>query len=285
MMMRRASSATTATSSMPAAALHTMPGSLRVVRAQTCRDDMPGCSNGGHSDFSGSTSSTSGAWSRRAALAAAAAAAAAAGGGLVAAHAAVVAPTGLPLVAGGSPGTTATGLTAAVRRALPPFSLPFSAPEPVRFPRKALDPALAVLLMRSSYDAMDALDFIARQDFEARFWKLRQSQVEAYNLQYAPLRPRPGDLTGGAHLLLRTQTGMGSSSLHQANPRDTTPHHPVSSCTTLWAESHPAAAEPDCTTAACAALLDPLYFDFISFSQYATISKEMSHPVKVRWRR
>jgi hypothetical protein len=233
MMMRRASSATTATSSMPAAALHTMPVSLRVVRAQSCRHDMPGCSNGGHSDFSGSTSSTSGAWSRRAALAAAAAAAAAAGGGLVAAHAAVVAPTGLPLVAGGSPGTTATGLTAAVRRALPPFSLPFSAPEPVRFPRKALDPALAVLLMRSSYDAMDALDFIARQDFEARFWKLRQSQVEAYNLQYAPLRPRPGDLTGGG-LTCSCAHRQGWAAAAYTKTPHAIPHH-----TTLSAPAPP----------------------------------------------
>eukprot|EP00775_Hariotina_reticulata_P013762 gene13762-13881_t len=52
--------------------------------------------------------------------------------------------------------------------------------------------------------------------FEAKFWKLRQSELEGYNLLYAPLKMRQGDLT------------------------------------------------------------DPLYFDFISFSQYATISREMA---------
>jgi hypothetical protein len=34
------------------------------------------------------------------------------------------------------------------------------APEPIRFPRKALDIRFAVLLMRSTYDAVDDLDFI-----------------------------------------------------------------------------------------------------------------------------
>ena len=36
----------------------------------------------------------------------------------------------------------------------------FTFPEPVRFPRKALDQRFAVLLVRSVYDAVDALDFI-----------------------------------------------------------------------------------------------------------------------------
>ena len=34
-------------------------------------------------------------------------------------------------------------------------------PEPVAFPRKALDQRFAVLLLRSTYEAVDALDFIA----------------------------------------------------------------------------------------------------------------------------
>ena len=34
-------------------------------------------------------------------------------------------------------------------------------PEPVAFPRKVLDQRFAVLLLRSTYDAVDALDFIA----------------------------------------------------------------------------------------------------------------------------
>jgi len=33
-------------------------------------------------------------------------------------------------------------------------------PEPVRFPRRGLDQRFAVLLMQSSYRAVDALDFI-----------------------------------------------------------------------------------------------------------------------------
>lgn len=35
-----------------------------------------------------------------------------------------------------------------------------SQPEPVLFPRKALNQVFAVLLMRSAYEAVDALDFI-----------------------------------------------------------------------------------------------------------------------------
>lgn len=38
--------------------------------------------------------------------------------------------------------------------------LPPEQPEPVRFPRRALDQRFAVLLMQSSYRAVDALDFI-----------------------------------------------------------------------------------------------------------------------------
>ena len=45
-----------------------------------------------------------------------------------------------------------------------PQSLDFShllQPEPVAFPRKILDQRFAVLLLRSTYEAVDALDFIA----------------------------------------------------------------------------------------------------------------------------
>lgn len=48
-----------------------------------------------------------------------------------------------------------------------PFSLP-APPEPVRFPRKALNLRFAVLLMRSSFDAVNALDFIPMDKFEVR---------------------------------------------------------------------------------------------------------------------
>lgn len=90
-----------------------------------------------------------------------------------------------------------------------------SPPDPVQFPRKPLDRRFAVLLMRSSYEATDDLNFIAMDKFQAKFWKLRQSEVESYTLQYSPLKIKTGELT------------------------------------------------------------DPLYFDFISFAQYATISNAM----------
>ncbi|KAF8072881.1 hypothetical protein HT031_000541 [Scenedesmus sp. PABB004] len=95
----------------------------------------------------------------------------------------------------------APGLAGALARALPfPLAgLPLQ-PEPVRFPRGNLDQRFAVLLMRSGYDAMDALDFVPRQTFEANFWKLRQSELEGYNLLYAPLRMRQGDLTDPLYL-------------------------------------------------------------------------------------
>lgn len=50
-----------------------------------------------------------------------------------------------------------------------PQSLDFShllQPEPVAFPRKILDQRFAVLLLRSTYDAVDALDFIAMVSHE-----------------------------------------------------------------------------------------------------------------------
>lgn len=34
---------------------------------------------------------------------------------------------------------------------------------------------------------------------QAKFWKLRQSELEGYNLLYAPLKMRQGDLTGQQH--------------------------------------------------------------------------------------
>lgn len=62
--------------------------------------------------------------------------------------------------------------------------------------RRALDQRFAVLLLRSGYDAVDALDFIPMDNFQRIFWKLRQSEQEPYNFQYDPLKPRVGDLTG-----------------------------------------------------------------------------------------
>ncbi|KAK9902243.1 hypothetical protein WJX75_009231 [Coccomyxa subellipsoidea] len=88
-------------------------------------------------------------------------------------------------------------------------------PEPVLFPRRALNQIFAVLLMRSAYEAVDTLDFIPMDRFQAQFWKLRQAEYEPYLTQRLPLKVRQGDLT------------------------------------------------------------DPSYFDFISFAQLATISREI----------
>ena len=102
-------------------------------------------------------------------------------------------------------------------------------PEPVAFPRKVLDQRFAVLLLRSTYDAVDALDFIAmvgpgtsvsgmtllatiqssstcnccvykrsgtelayslQDQFQIQFWKTRQAEYEPYLLQYSPIRVR-----------------------------------------------------------------------------------------------
>lgn len=64
------------------------------------------------------------------------------------------------------------GATSAVSRLIQalPFQLPGGSrlPGPVRFPRKALDQRFAVLLMRSSYDAVNLLDFIPMDQFEVR---------------------------------------------------------------------------------------------------------------------
>lgn len=47
------------------------------------------------------------------------------------------------------------------------LSLPLP-PEPVLFPRKMLNLKFAVLLMRSAYEAVDALDFIPMDKFQIR---------------------------------------------------------------------------------------------------------------------
>ena len=48
--------------------------------------------------------------------------------------------------------------------------------------------------MRSTYEAVDALDFIAMDKFQVKFWKLRQSEFEAYKLVVDPLDVPIGNL-------------------------------------------------------------------------------------------
>ena len=94
------------------------------------------------------------------------------------------------------------------------FSLPLP-PDPVRFPRAPLDIKLAVLLLRSTYETVDAMDVMAMDTFQINFWKSRQSEWEPYTQQYSPLKIEQGKLT------------------------------------------------------------DPLYFDFISYTQFKVVSKEI----------
>ena len=67
------------------------------------------------------------------------------------------------------------------------FSLPLP-PDPVRFPRAPLDIKLAVLLLRSTYETVDAMDVMAMDTFQINFWKSRQSEWEPYTQQYSPLK-------------------------------------------------------------------------------------------------
>jgi hypothetical protein len=46
-------------------------------------------------------------------------------------------------------------------------------PPPPTFPRRTLDRALAVLLLRSAYDALDGMDVVGMDGWQARFWQLR----------------------------------------------------------------------------------------------------------------
>ena len=94
------------------------------------------------------------------------------------------------------------------------FSLPLP-PDPVRFPRAPLDIKLAVLLLRSTYETVDAMDVMAMDTFQINFWKSRQSEWEPYTQQYSPLKIEQGKMTG------------------------------------------------------------PLYFDFISYTQFKVVSKEI----------
>ena len=73
------------------------------------------------------------------------------------------------------------------------FSLPLP-PEPVRFPRTKLSLRLAVLLLRSGYETVDAMDILPMDQFQVKFWKSRQAEWEPYTFQYAPLVIEQGKL-------------------------------------------------------------------------------------------
>lgn len=81
--------------------------------------------------------------------------------------------------------------------------------------RSKLDQDFAVLLMRSSYNALDQIDCVAMDQFQRDFFFIRQAEYQPYIEQLGPGVVQQGMLT------------------------------------------------------------DPYYFDFISFAQYATISREI----------
>lgn len=76
----------------------------------------------------------------------------------------------------------------------PGFSLPLP-PEPVRFPRTKLNIRLAVLLLRSGYETIDAMDVLPMDQFQIKFWKSRQAEWEPYRSLYSPLTITQGELT------------------------------------------------------------------------------------------
>ncbi|KAK9839251.1 hypothetical protein WJX81_004341 [Elliptochloris bilobata] len=92
-------------------------------------------------------------------------------------------------------------------------------PEPVLFPRKTLDQRFAVLLLNSMYEAVDSLDFIPMDEFQVRFWKLRQSEYEAYTLQCSPAVIQQGDLTNPAYFDFISFAQLGTVSAALDRPR------------------------------------------------------------------
>ena len=62
------------------------------------------------------------------------------------------------------------------------FSLPLP-PDPVRFPRAPVNIKLAVCLLRSTYETVDAMDIMPMDTFQIRFWKSRQAEWEPYTFQ------------------------------------------------------------------------------------------------------
>jgi hypothetical protein len=99
-------------------------------------------------------------------------------------------------------------------------------------PAQALRPKIelefAVLLMKSSYDALDALDCVAMDQFQRDFFLLRSTEYEYYIAQ------------------------LGPGVIYQGPNKD----------------------NPDIM---CPCVSDPYYFDFLSFAQYAVISREIQN--------
>jgi len=94
-------------------------------------------------------------------------------------------------------------------------------PKPARVLRQRMNLDFAVLLMRSSYNAVDEIDIVAMDRFQKDFFLIRQAEYKFY------------------------ADALGAGAMQQGD------------------------------------LCDPNYFDFISFAQYATISREIVNPPAV----
>ena len=64
----------------------------------------------------------------------------------------------------------------------------------VRFPRSRLATPFAVLLLRSSYETTDELDFVPMDKFQSIWWNRRAQEQERYTSLISPLRATQGDV-------------------------------------------------------------------------------------------
>ena len=94
-------------------------------------------------------------------------------------------------------------------------------PKPPKVLRTRMNLDFAVLLMRSSYNAVDEIDIVPMQQFQKDFFLVRQAEYQYYANSLGPGAMQQGDLA------------------------------------------------------------DPNYFDFISFAQYSTISREINDPAVI----
>jgi len=94
-------------------------------------------------------------------------------------------------------------------------------PKPAKVLRPRMNLDFAVLLMRSSYNAVDEIDIVSMDQFQRDFFLIRQAEYKPY------------------------ADSLGLGVMQQGD------------------------------------LADPNYFDFISFAQYATISREIGNPQSV----
>lgn len=63
----------------------------------------------------------------------------------------------------------------------------FLSPEPVQIPRRTLNRNFAVMLLRTGYETLDFLDFVATDKFQQEFWLTRAAEWEPYRMQYSPI--------------------------------------------------------------------------------------------------